>query len=64
MVPPGEQPCDDIPDNDIPDCDEPMDPEEPPTDVPEPGIWVLMLTAILIYVVLEKREIAKVHLRK
>ncbi len=42
VIPPGEPPCD--PHVEV--CD---DPEDPPTDAPEPGLLVILLAAILAF---------------
>ncbi|NOX83789.1 MAG: PEP-CTERM sorting domain-containing protein [Alphaproteobacteria bacterium] len=55
IIPPGEPPCD--PETD-PDCEAPM-PPEPPVDVPEPGILILLLTGVGAYWLLGQRRAAQ-----
>lgn len=47
FVAPVEPPCDDK-DHDG-KCDKPEEPEEPPTDVPEPGVLLILATGALLY---------------
>gem|GEM_PF-5202692 len=61
IVPPEEPPCD--PDKD-PDCDEPEEPEEPPTDVPEPGVLILLMTGASAYWLLGRRRRTFIRIRK
>ncbi|MEO1243912.1 MAG: PEP-CTERM sorting domain-containing protein [Pseudomonadota bacterium] len=47
LIPPPPIPCDDDDDTPNPDC--PPGPEEPPTEVPEPGVIVILLAGLGAY---------------
>ncbi|NOX95532.1 MAG: hypothetical protein GXP04_10710 [Alphaproteobacteria bacterium] len=54
-IPPGPLPCL-LDDDDDPDTQcEPPEPEEPPTDVPEPGILILLVTGALTWRLFQQR---------
>jgi hypothetical protein len=50
VLPPVESPCD----PDVEDCD--GNPPEPPTDVPEPGLLILLITGILVMIFAGRRR--------
>lgn len=50
IPPPPPVPCDYDVDNPDPDCsDDPHDPEDPPKEVPEPGVIVILLAGLCAY---------------